>query len=159
MKRIAFILALAMLAGCSDSGNKADIHLQTEGVTENQKEIVTKASEVLFERCAGLKQYAQDIEWVKATTNIVMPDTISAYQAEKYGWTRWVSFEVKVSDDAKRIPADWRAWGHHLYYDVGSSPRPGVNVGKETGGWFCGIEDKSGFIPAPDAVAVDQLRT
>lgn len=153
MKRIAFILALAMLAGCSDSGDKADIHLQTEGVAESQKAIVAKAAEVLFDRCPALTQYAQDIEWVKARTDA------GGYQDREYGWSNWISFEVKVADDARRIPADWRAWGHHLHYSVGGSPRPGVDVGKDTAGWFCGIGYKAGFIPAPDAVAVDQLRT
>lgn len=159
MKRIAFALAVALLAGCADSGRQADIDLRTEGVTDSQKAIVAKAAEALFEHCAGLRQYAQDIEWVKATTNIVTPQFSGGYQADEYGWTRWVSFEVKVAEDIKHIPSDWRARGHHLYYDVGGSPKPGINVGKETGGWFCGIGHKSGFIPAPEVAAVDGLRT
>lgn len=153
MRFIALVLAVALLTGCSKTGDKARITIQTEGVAESQNAVVAKAAEALFDRCPGLTQYAQDIETVKA-----MPNG-GGYQDSKYGWSNWISFVVKVSDDAKRIPADWRAWGHNLYYDVGGSPRPGVNVGKDTGGWFCGIGYKSGLIPAPDAVAVDQLRT
>lgn len=158
MRLIAATLAIALLAGCSEPSNKVHFTIQTEGVAESQNAVVSKAAEVLFDRCPGLAQYAQDIEWVKATTSIVTPDGYAGYQTRDYGWTRWVGFEVKVADDTRHIPGEWRASGHHLFYNVGSSPKPGVDVGKATAGWFCGIGHKSGFVPAQEAVVVDQLR-
>lgn len=158
MRFIAIAIAVTLIAGCSEPSDKARISIQTEGVTESQNVVVKKAAEVLFDRCPGLAQYAQDIEWVKARTNIVTPDGYGGYQTRDYGWTTWVAFEVKVADDARRIPNEWRAWGHHLFYDVGSSPRPGVNVAKATAGWFCGIGHQHGFIPAQEATVVDELR-
>lgn len=151
--RLAIRLALIVSVGAAlfaalawdwSATEKTTLSIDVSKVPESQRPIVQQAAQTLFDQCDGLRKYSDDIVSVKAKT--IINSALSGDQTRDDRWTAIVSFEVKIADDAKRIPKEWRAGGHHLYYDVGGPKNPGINVAKATGGWFCGIGHNQGFI-------------
>lgn len=151
MIRHYWLFALLAMAACSDSGgSQKTLKIQVEQtVSESDKDMIGRAADALFRHCPDLGRYVNDIESAEAAiTNLAA----HSYQAEKYGWTRMITIEIKIKQDASRIPAEYRAWGHTLRYQLGGGSSPGLTANKDQARLLCGLapgNDTDAFASIP----------
>lgn len=154
-----FCTAALFLSGCSDS-HETDVAeqqatagktltIQAPDATPEQQPVIRQAGQLLFDVCDGLKKHAVDIESVEAS--------VGEFSTRNNGWMKGITFTIKISENPTRIPREWYAQGHNLFYTVVGGKQPGIDVGKSTAGWFCGVGKTTPFIDDPKAAIVDQL--
>ncbi|WP_126456734.1 hypothetical protein [Sulfuriflexus mobilis] len=151
---ILIIISVAIFSGVLDfeeayEAKKASLTIHAPGATPEQMAVIKQTGKLLFTTCDGLKKYASDIEQVEAS--------IGGIGSRNAGWVKGVNFKIKIADNPSSLPNKWRAAGHNLFYTVVGDKRPGIDIGKSTAGWFCGVGDTSPFIDEPRGVIVDQL--
>lgn len=88
--------------------------------------------------CAPLfTDYADDVEWIKVMGETDDCNYPGSHRCDEYGWDRTVEINVKIVDDRKVIPVDYRARGHTLFYWLGTGRRPGIMSLKDQSKFVC----------------------
>lgn len=152
--RSVILLALATTLGCSEDPRFA---VTTTGVSPNNEQVITQAFRALLKSCPALDKHRVDIIEAEARARSTASGDW-AYVVRDYGWERWITVEITVSDSPSSIPRSWYAMGHHLFYELGAGPRPGIDVSKKVARRFCQGVSSDGFIAAPELAIVDRLR-
>lgn len=125
MKNMLFVVVVAALAGCGESGKELTFRTR-DSLPAADMQLAQQGIRTLINSCPGIARYWGDLEQQTA----VDVKTASLTDEREYGWKRAVSVELKVSDSPEVIPTRYHATGHHCYFDVGISDPVGVSVAK-----------------------------
>lgn len=149
MKKLFYLCVCAVLCGCG-SAPTVDIKYVPNGEYNNPAHIekVEKALNVLKESCPALfKRAASDIKEATASFQTAYP-----YQTDDYGWKKQLEVNVKLKNDLKNIPSNYRAWGQTLSFYMGSGKQSGIitdkRVTQEICGWEVSKDGANMFYPA-----------
>lgn len=127
----------------------------------HNREVVAKALSAFMKTCAGLQRYLADIDGAKVTPYIGAGGAYD-YRTEQYGWQDWLFLQVRVRQEARTIPAHYRAQGHTLNYYLGAGTRPGIAAQKTQSEQVCGgiptTAEGNGFVDVPALAVVNDLQ-
>lgn len=120
-------------------------------------ELVERAVQVFATACPDLfGRFRRDVEWIEAEVS----DTIVApYLEEQKGWRRNVYLRIKIADDARSTPREWRAAYQTLHYWLGAGWDPGIRSQKDQSQLVCGFPPGDGsdvFTPVPALAFLDE---
>lgn len=147
MKKFLLAAVFTLLViGCSEP--EPDVTIDVKG-TFNQAEadIVTNAINAFKKSCAPLfEEYWQDVISATAGVESQIMDagegrTLKMPFAEKYGWHDTIQLVINVSESPEKIPTQFNAAGHTLYYRLGGGDQPGVSVNKMPSALICGYDN------------------
>lgn len=154
-KLIALSILLMICAGTASYAQHASIRLP-EGISDASRRIFIRANAQLLKHCPALSSYWGDV----ASAQVEVESAIG-YRGEVLGWITELWYRIKIKNDARTIPPEFRAGGHTLHFYVGGGGRPGIVVQKEQSQLVCGLPTGSGdnqFIAVPDLKFIDQIR-
>lgn len=101
-----------------------DINFKSEGMSENDKAIAAKSVQAFFAACPNITRVAEDITEAKVYSG-------NGAAGLNNGWTRPVMMEITFSNKPKNMQVtEWRAFGHHCYYEAGGGLAPGFITSK-----------------------------
>lgn len=141
MEKSAFIgfllLSALVLTSCSEptKQSQADVIINSK-LPQKEKQITKKAVDAFFAACPQLREYWSDVK--SAQADIHQPSAF--YRSEQYGWRKEIKLKVVLKNDTKKIPNEYRAWGHTLYYFMGGGKQPGYVATKPQAQQVCGLQ-------------------
>lgn len=101
-----------------------DINFKSEGMSESDKAIAGKAIQTFFAACPNIKRVAEDITEAKVSWG-------NGAKGLNNGWIKAIDMEIVFSSKPKNMEVvEWRAFGHHCYYQVGGGLESGFVTGK-----------------------------
>ncbi|MGO2354658.1 MAG: hypothetical protein ACTH58_07960 [Marinomonas foliarum] len=93
---------------------KSIVTFDVGGLEDDAAEEAKVLLEAFAKQCR-VEEYAPDIESIKARIEDPYPFT------EEKKWPYQITLEMKISDDPKVIPNEYRAWGHTCHFSLGSN--------------------------------------
>jgi hypothetical protein len=159
MRRLSLILFL-FLIGCDNPPDKP-IEIKVEGQFTSLEAVAIRQTVAAFQKtCRALfSDYRADVTSARLK---VSQQPAAFYRTQRYGWGPEIQIEIRIADDAKRIPTRFRASGHTLTYYLGGGRRPGMVMQKAQSEQVCGVKDvresSDVFVSVPGLAVVDDLR-
>jgi len=136
MKFLLSTIALILLAGCSAEAEKQPLSIpDMSNQSEEVKILVTENWDAFLAQCPGLNRYQDDLTFSE------MRDYLEPFMDDKEAW---VTISYAVSDDPKRIPNSYKAWGHHCHFRIYDHNKT-IGVPKHACASVCA--DKNMFLP------------
>jgi hypothetical protein len=144
LKVVLIAAALTVAACTAEPGQFPSINV-TSYTNTDDIEMASQAIKVFLNKgCPDLAKYAGDVESFEAT---IGAEPVAGYRTEKFGWTKEIDLQIRISQDATRIPPDSYARGHTLHYYLGAGTTPGVIIQKDQSYALCGAKEGSWQFP------------
>lgn len=149
MKVAYLMMCLVGLVTVGCGGDRRQPAFTVDGqLSKSDAALASGATRTLLATCPALISYAEDFV---GFSFVKLREATLDDQRER-GWMRAVEVEMVVVDHPKSIPREFKAAGHHCYFDVGVAAPLGVSIAKRPCVALCkGLADTSGlaFFPAP----------
>jgi hypothetical protein len=157
------LLILFSLLGCSKATEQKppQINWILKGDPSVPQQDILNFINLFYSKCLGIQKYATEIETATIAVSKTNNPTVD-YLQEKYGWRNEITISIKIKDNA-RLPSEWRAEGHTLYYIIGGQLNPGIVAKNDQSATFFGMapdKDNPGsdvFQAVPEFKTIDQL--
>lgn len=114
----------------------SNISFRSDDISAANKQIAFQAVKALINDCPNFKQYWPDVVGGEIQVT-VYPDLAYPYMERLWGWTRFIDVELVIQTNETLAPAEWRMWGHHLFYEMGAGDAPGFVARKPQSVHFC----------------------
>ena len=152
------LMSLLLLPGLVFANDLAKITMKD--VSEHNQPIIEKAIKQIFKACPGFNKYWGDVESARVE---VWKGNNWDYRRKEFGWKNYLMLRIKVKNNTKFIPNQYRVFGHTLQYDVGGGNHSSILTKKTQGQYFCGgykIKDDGGdaHLYSPAFVMLDKLK-
>jgi hypothetical protein len=136
MKFILSIVVLALITGCSAETEKQPLSIpDMSNQSDEVKKLVTENWDAFLAQCPGLNKFQDDLSFSQ------MDDYLEPFMDDKEAW---LTVTYVVSDDPKRIPNSYKAWGHHCHFRLYDHNKT-IGVPKRACASVC--LDKNMFLP------------
>jgi hypothetical protein len=115
-------------------------------------ELVEQAMQVFMTECPDLfGRFRRDVDLIEAQVYDTM---VAPYLEEQRGWRRNVYLQIKLSENARYVPGEFRPWNQTLHYWLGAGWAPGIRSQKDVSQQVCGFPPGDGADVLTDVPAL-----
>ncbi|GAB2182667.1 hypothetical protein DLREEDagrD3_28900 [Denitratisoma sp. agr-D3] len=119
-------VSMILMAGCCAAVAAPLVLAPADGVQGKDKITAQAGIDVLLKSCPALARYGDDLKSTGAK-----PREARMAEQRDLGWESAVEIQLVVVDRPQRIPLEYKASGHHCYFDVSPAGKnAGVTISK-----------------------------